>query len=286
MREFAAEKGVTIHDPQSINSEEAFELLRSFDADLYVVCDYGQILSRQVLQLPRLGGINLHGSLLPKYRGAAPVNWAVYNGDQTSGVTVIHMTPKLDGGPCLCKAELEIGTAETAPELEERLAALGPDLIEKSLLMLQEWDGDAVLGEIQDQSEATKAPRLKKSDGNLDFSRPASDLVNQIRAFKPWPKSFTFFHREQGEPIRTIVESATALTVTDFVERFADAGVDLNSFEVGQVVLSNKNELGVLCANSILMVEQIQPAGKRTLEIAEFLRGYAPKPGAKFGPQS
>ena len=125
MRETARGHGLEVFEPESINSAEAQKWLREQQADLFVVCDYGQILSRETLSLARLGGINLHASLLPKYRGAAPINWAIYHGEQESGVTVIHMTPKLDAGPALVQQSTPIGANETAPELELRLGGAG-----------------------------------------------------------------------------------------------------------------------------------------------------------------
>src|SRR5206468_11351590 len=139
-------------------------------ADLFVVCDYGQILSRDALALARLGGINLHGSLLPKYRGAAPIQWAIFLGETETGVSVIHMTPRLDAGPVLVQRRLAIQPDETAGRLELRLAALGPETVLEAIGRLAAGDTSGIP---QDPAKATKAPRLKKSDGLIDWSRPA-----------------------------------------------------------------------------------------------------------------
>ena len=154
----------------SINAAESQKYLNDIGADLLVVCDYGQILAPETLATARLGGINLHGSLLPKYRGAAPINWALLNGDTETGVTVIHMTPKVDAGPCIAQAVTAIGPEETAVELETRLAESGGWLVRRTIDALAEGRLEALP---QNSALASKAPRLKKTDGTIDWSRPA-----------------------------------------------------------------------------------------------------------------
>ena len=167
-RDAGEEAGIDILDPASCNDEDTINRLRSLGADLFVVCDYGQILSKACLGAARLGGINLHGSLLPKYRGAAPINWAIYNGDTVTGITVIHMSPRLDAGNCLTRAEMPIGDNQTTGEIEPMLSELGVQPVLDAIEMLGSWDGTSLIGEPQDKSLATKAPRLKKSDGEID----------------------------------------------------------------------------------------------------------------------
>ena len=181
---------------------EAQQQLAGVGADLLVVCDYGQILAPQTLSTARLGGINLHGSLLPKYRGAAPINWALLNGDTETGVTVIHMTPKIDAGPCIAQAVTMIDPEETAVELEARLAESGGRLVRQTIEALAEGRLEALP---QDPALASKAPRLKKTDGAIDWARPALSIKNQIRALEPWPRTYTFWHRGQGAAVRMIL---------------------------------------------------------------------------------
>ena len=267
-RDAGEKAGLQILDPPNVN--EAVEDLKSFKADLFVVCDYGQILSRECLGAARLGGINLHGSLLPKYRGAAPINWCLYNGDSVTGITIIHMTPKLDGGPCLVKLETPIQAHETTETIEPRLAMLGVDAVHESIKMLADWDGESTLGEVQDRKLATKAPRLKKSDGLIDWNRTAVEIVNQIRAFQPWPGSFTNWHSEKlKQPMRLIIQWASAV----------ESDSDLNP---GQVV-STQDGLLIQTGKGQLSIEKIQPAGKRTMPVADFLRGKSPEVGDMFG---
>ena len=274
-RDLGEEKGLTILDPRSCNEPEFVETLVALKADLFVVCDYGQILSRDCLSAARLGGINLHGSLLPKYRGAAPIQWCVYNGDTVSGVTVIHMTPKLDGGPCLVKTELAIDPQETAGELEPRLSDLGPKSVAQAIEMLAGWDGESNLGELQDRKHVTKAPRLKKSDGAIDFTRTAVQIFNQVRAFEPWPRSFSNWTPENKSPIRLIFARVAP------VDSELAAETD-NAAVPGTVVACDANRLWIQTGDGHVSVEEIQPSGKRQMPIADFLRGHQPKVGDAF----
>ena len=275
-RDLAQAKGLTIHEPMDVNASESIALLKDLQADLFVVCDYGQILSRECLGLASKGGINLHGSLLPKYRGAAPINWCLYNGDAVTGITIIHMTAKLDGGPCLAKRELPISDQDTAESIEPKLANLGVEAVIESINLLEKWDGEASIGEPQDQSLATKAPRLKKSDGLLEWQRPAAQLFNQIRAFQPWPGSFTNWHSpKKKQPMRLIVHRASV----------ADPGaedLEVASVEAGQVAFCDKIKLLIQTGDGLLSIEAVQPAGKKNMPVADFLRGNPPAVGDRF----
>ncbi|MGI8978110.1 MAG: methionyl-tRNA formyltransferase [Pirellulaceae bacterium] len=271
MQDLAIERGLEIYAPDSINTEEARQKLAAWQPDLLVVCDYGQILSRELLAVAPLGGINLHGSLLPKYRGAAPVHWAVYNGDAETGVTVIHMTPRLDGGPCLAVRRTPIGGEETMAELEQRLSMIGVEAVQEAIEKLSRWDHVSPIGEIQDQSQATKAPRLKKTDGAVDWTRSAEQIRNQVRAFKPWPATYTHWLRAGSEPLRILLDKVSVATVSN------------PDFKSGQVILSDGRQLLVATGSGALAIHALQPAGKRIMDIAEFLRGYPVRAGDRFG---
>lgn len=270
-RDLGEAHGLPILDPQSINTDDAVAALKAFDADLFVVCDYGQILSRAALAAAKLGGINLHGSLLPKYRGAAPIHWAIYNGDSVTGVTIIHMTPRLDGGPCLVKVETEIGAEETTEQIEPRLARLGVDAVNKSIEMLQAWDGTSEIGAKQNQSLATKAPRLNKSDGRVDWTRAAIEIKNQIRAFQPWPGTFTTWQQDGKPEQRLIIHQATV------------AADQESKAEPGAVIVSDKTDLVIQTGVGQLSLDIVQPAGKKPMPIADYLRGNPPKVGDVMG---
>jgi methionyl-tRNA formyltransferase len=268
MRDIAAEHGTPILDPESVNTDESRETLRRFEPDLLIVADYGQILSAETLAVARLGGLNLHGSLLPKYRGAAPINWAIYNGDAETGVTVIHMTPRVDAGPTLGQARTPIDLEETAVELERRLAEMGAPLLVK---VIEEMIAGRTAPLSQDPSQASPARRLRKTDGAVDWSRPAAAVKNQIRALEPWPRTHTFWHRPNGPSVRLILGRSTVV----------DEGA--TTAEPGTVVRAGA-DLVVATGGGGLQILELQPAGKRMLATAEFLRGYPVKAGERFGP--
>ena len=272
-RDLGVDRDLAILDPPNVNEQDVVDQLVALKADLFVVCDYGQILSRDALAAAKLGGINLHGSLLPKYRGAAPIHWAIYNGDDETGVTIIHMTPRLDGGPCLTSAVTPIGQEETTESIEPRLAQMGVQCVMDSIAMLENWDGQSPIGEIQDQKLATKAPRLKRTDGNIDFKRSATDIVNQIRAFQPWPGTFTSWTPEGKSELRLIIHQAAV--VTDQTEK--------ESLTPGEVIVSDKQNLIVQTGAGQLSLLRVQPAGKKPMAVADYLRGNPPVAGQMLG---
>ncbi len=273
MREVAVEHRIEVFAPSNINSPEAHAWLGERNVDLLVVCDYGQILSNQSLGMAVLGGINLHASLLPKYRGAAPINWAIYHGETETGITVIHMTPELDAGPALVQKRTFIAQDETAPDLESRLSEIGARAVLEAIDMIAEnRQGSAIS---QDPKLVTTARRLKKDDGLVDWSRSAAQIANQVRAMQTWPKTYTLWHRDSGEPVRLILE----------VARPVAANPSVNHAEVtpGTVVEATGDMLRIGTGGGILQIDAIQPAGKRVLRTAEFLRGYSLALGTRLG---
>lgn len=271
MREIAAAAGTPILDPPCINAPSARELLARFAPDVLVVADYGQILSAETLGVARLGGINLHGSLLPKYRGAAPINWALYHGETETGVTVIHMTPRIDAGPAIAQARLAIDPDETAVELERRLAELGAPLVCAALDRLAAGPVEALP---QDASQATPARRLRKSDGQVDWSRPAEAIRNQVRALEPWPRTSVALLRRGADPA-----SALHLILGRVSVRPAERAA-----QPGEVVAVGRDELIAATGDGWLALDEVQPAGKRRMLAAEFLRGHRVAPGDHFVP--
>jgi methionyl-tRNA formyltransferase len=257
----AKELGIPCWLPETVNSDEARAKLRELQADLLVVCDYGEILKSETLAVTRLGGINLHGSLLPKYRGAAPVQWAVLNGDAETGSTVIQMTPGLDAGPSIGVDRVAIDPDETAGELEARLSARGAKLVLDVVDKLAAGTAEALE---QDKSQATKAPRLSKEQGEVDWSRSAREIKNQARALHPWPRAYTSWQRAGGEPLRLILD------------RVQLAEGEHEPTKPGTVVSVDQKFI-VSTGAGCLSLEQIQPAGKRAMSAAEFLRGYQVK---------
>ena len=184
----AESRGITVDQPEDVNAAEALERVRELKPDLLVTAAYGQILSPTLLSIPRLGGINLHGSILPAYRGAAPVARAIQNGETASGVTVIRMTPKIDAGGIVSIARTPIGPDETAGELEFRLARLGAPLVVEAIAAL---DAGSITILPQDRLKVTKAPKLRKEDGLIDWQKPAQAIHDLVRAMQPWPVAQT-----------------------------------------------------------------------------------------------
>lgn len=271
MREVAEEHQLPVLMPENVNAEEARSGIASFNSDLFVVCDYGQILSRELLNATGKGGINLHASLLPQYRGAAPINWAIHDGQTQTGVTVIHMTWKLDAGPCLTTRRVKIGPDETAVELESRLAEVGVDAVREAIDMLVNWDGQTALGQLQDSTRATKAPRLKKSDGEVDWSRTAVQIRNQVRAMKPWPGTFCYWLRGGRDLVRLILADVQVMD-----------GKDYDRKPPGTVLVADGQQIVVATGGGCLRLDAVQPAGKKQLSAAEFMRGYPMAPGDRM----
>jgi methionyl-tRNA formyltransferase len=270
IKDLALERGVPVVQPPNANAPEALNALRAFQADLFVVAAYGQILSQELLEVPRLGAVNIHASLLPKYRGAAPVQYAVWKGDVESGVTLFRIEPRLDAGPILAMETTPIRPPETAGELEARLARLA---VPTTLKVLDQIERDGcVVGTPQDAQHATRAPRLKKSDGAIDWSRSPREIDCHVRAMQPWPKAFSYLNQAGKPPLRLLVlQVAPAAPTADAVP--------------GTVVCVTERQLMVQTGAGCLEIKLLQPEGKRAMETADFLRGHLVLPGDRFTPQ-
>ena len=239
-----------IYQPGSVNTSESLEKIKFWDPEIIIVAAFGQILKPDILALPPSGCINVHASLLPRWRGAAPVNTAILQGDKKTGITIMKMAEGLDAGPILTQKALEIFPNDTAGSLSGRLAILGADLLGDTLLPYLR--GEIPLQD-QDHSQATYAPRLKKKDGLLDFKQPADYLARMVRAFSPWPSTYTSW-KEQ----RIIIHQAASTPVTS-----PGSGV--------LTVYEGKPAIGT--SAGILVLESLQAAGKKKLSGEEFLLG-------------
>jgi methionyl-tRNA formyltransferase len=261
VKDLAAASGLQVIQPATLKTEDAVELFRSFDADIAVVVAYGRILPEAFLNAFSYGAINVHFSLLPKYRGAAPVNWAIAHGERETGVTIIQMDTGLDTGDILLQRSLNIGGSETAGELLARLSELGADLISEAL-----GNFERLKRSPQNSAEATLAPVLSKADGNIDWSRPAIEIERRIRAFQPFPTSFTFWNNTRLTVWRARLTN----------ERHAGASP-------GVVIGASDDELLIGCADeTVLAVTEIQPEGKRRMTAREFLNGAKLEAGTVF----
>jgi methionyl-tRNA formyltransferase len=268
LRDEAARHGTFVLDPEDVNAQQPRAQLAALAADLFIVADYGQILSADVLALARLGAVNLHGSLLPKYRGAAPINWALFHGESETGVSVIHMTPRVDAGPVLAQARTVVDPDETAVELESRLAELGAPLVCQTI---EQIEAGTAVSLPQNIALATRARRLRKTDGIIDWSSTAQEIKNQVRAMQPWPKAFSYWHRPGGKPVRLIVGRVEVREAP-------------GAAEPGVILKAEKDELLIATGDRAIAIVQLQPAGRQMMAAGEFLRGHAARVGERLGP--
>lgn len=283
VRDWATVNGLAVWSPPSINDDDAIEKLASWKADLMVVCDYGQILRPAALATTRWGGINLHGSLLPAYRGAAPVQRALLSGDEVTGVSVIHMTPRLDGGPIVATVQTHITPTETSGELEERLSAIGVDATLQAIEVIESELSDhpwgeplPLIGEPQDPARVSKAPRLSKAEAQIDWSKSASEIDRLVRGMQPWPVAFTMVSVQPSKPpIRVAIKRVRP-----------DETASVSAEQVGQLLATeSKHEVAVGCGRGRVVIDRLQPAGKKEMDAAEFVRGHRLEPGNQFGSQ-
>src|SRR5213082_552117 len=200
VKEAALAAKLAVHQPEKIRAPETETLLRKLAPDGVVIIAYGQIIPAKLLPIPKLGWINLHASLLPKYRGAAPINWPIVNGETRTGVTTMQIDAGMDSGETLLQREIEIGAKETAPELAARMAESGAPLMAETLRGLA---AGTIVPKAQNHAEASYAPMLKKEDGRIDWKRPATEIYNRMRGFAPWPGAYTMF---RGQPCQVWAE--------------------------------------------------------------------------------
>jgi len=250
VKETALRLGLAVFQPERVRRPEAVEFLRQQQCDAMVIVGYGQIIPQSVIDLAPLGILNVHGSLLPKYRGAGPIQWAILNGETRTGVTTMRIDAGLDTGDMLLKAETEIGPDETAPELGARLAAMGADLLVKTLAGLR--DG-SIVPEKQDGAQASYAPLLKKEDGRIDWTRPAQAIHNQVRALQPSPGAYTRF---RGQTLHV---------------RRARVAPSAPDGRPGTVV--GIRPVTVACGLGGLELVEVQSEGRKRLTAADFANG-------------
>jgi methionyl-tRNA formyltransferase len=267
IKERALELGVAVEQPEDVNAAEGIARVAAHAPDLLVTAAYGQILSAALLGVPRLGGINLHGSVLPAYRGAAPVARAIERGETETGVTVIQMTPRVDAGGMIAVARTSIDPDETAGVLEARLSVLGAPLVEQAIESI--LAGTAVVLP-QDPALVSKAPKLRKDDGVIDWSRPARAIHDRVRAMQPWPQAATLWQPAGGDrpPARWIVHRTEV----------EDAG----GGPPGTVLEAAGDRLIVAAGEGAVRLVEIQVVGRKPLDTAAFLRGVRCQPGDRL----
>src|SRR5260370_3165051 len=263
VKEFALAHNLAIHQPFKIKTEAAKALFSAHNADAAIVVAYGKILAAEFLNAPQHGCINVHFSLLPKYRGAAPVNWAIVNGEKETGVTTMKIVTELDAGPILLQRATEIQEDETAPELLTRLAEVGAELLSETLKRF-----DTIQSQPQRDEEATLAPILRREDGLIDWSADAFAIERRVLGFQPWPNAHTRFRSQ-----RLIIWKATP----EWIEQLA--------FPPGQIIEAHGDRLIIACGDrTALRVSELQTEGGRRLTARDFLNGTHLKAGELLGP--
>lgn len=253
VKECAVAHKIPVYQPVRIREAECIAYLKEFQPDIMIVAAFGQILPKEILEMPKYGCVNVHASLLPKYRGAAPIQWAVINGDAVSGVTTMRMDAGLDTGDMIEKAEVVLAEDETGGSLFDRLAEVGAKLCVHTIQAIE--DGTAVYTK-QNEAEATHVGMIKKQMGNIDWMQPAVTIERLIRGLNPWPSAYTKLNGKTLKIWRAAVE----------------AGGDAK--DAGKVVTANKKELKIQTGDGILSLLEVQLEGKKRMDIEAFLRGY------------
>ena len=260
VKKLAVSAGIRVFQPVKIKEKEEVEKLKKIDADIYVVAAFGQILSKEILDIPRYGCINVHASLLPEYRGAAPIQWAIADGRKTTGVTIQQMNEGVDTGDIITSSEVDIAADETGESLFEKLMICGKGLIVETLDLIEAGKATHTP---QDESKATHAKMLKKEMGCVDFMRPADEIERLIRAFTPWPGGYTYL---DGKMLK-IKKCETA----------EGRGVP------GTVIKITKDGIYVACGKNALLITRIQAEGKKEMPVHDFLLGNSIKEGTVLG---
>jgi methionyl-tRNA formyltransferase len=264
VKQRALEIGLPLTQPQAIKNNAEFRAqLEALKPQAIIVVAYGRIIPQWMIDLPPFGNLNAHASLLPKYRGAAPIQWAIANGESVTGVTTMHIDAGLDTGGTLLQAEIPIASEDTAVTLSPKLAELGAALMVETL---QRLEAGKLSPTPQDDSRATLAPILKKEDGRIDFSRTAQEIHNRLRGFQPWPGAFTVF---RGKSLAVI--SARPLA----------PGAEL--VPPGRIRLVSARLLVGAARDTSLELLEVQPEGKKKMPVADFINGYKPKSGERLG---
>lgn len=255
----AERHAIPVYQPARVRAPEVIENIRELAPDVVVVVAFGQILPKALLDIPPLGCVNVHASLLPRYRGAAPLNWCIVNGETETGVTTMLMDAGLDTGPMLLKRSTPIDGNEDIVSLHDRMSVMGAELLSDTLDGLT---AGTVVPQGQDDSESCYAPLLKKEDGRIDWHRKAGDIHNQVRGLAVWPVAYTFLDGQALKVYRTSVAAGSGLP--------------------GTVVRADKHGIEVACLQGSLIIEELQLAGKKRLDAASFLAGCTISTGARF----
>ncbi|NDV79472.1 methionyl-tRNA formyltransferase [Dysgonomonas sp. 511] len=262
VKKYALEHNLPLLQPEKLKDEDFLNALKAWNADLQIVVAF-RMLPEVVWNMPRCGTFNLHGSLLPQYRGAAPINWAIINGEKETGVTTFFLTHEIDTGKIILQEKVKIGENDNAGKIHDELMQTGAVLVRKTVDMIWEGKVDAIDQSqfFANESDLKAAPKIFKETCRIDWDKPAEEIHNLIRGMSPYPAAWTELHMEGKEPI--------------MVKIYASAIVERNNGEpAGSIATDNKSYLRVACANGYISITDIQFAGKRAMKIDEVLRGY------------
>lgn len=265
VKKYALEKGLRIMQPEKLKDESFIHELKNLNADLQIVVAF-RMLPEMVWNMPPLGTYNLHGSLLPKYRGAAPINWAIINGETESGVTTFKLKHDIDTGNILFQAKTPITKTTTAGELHDALMHIGADLVLKSVKAIESGIYEL---KPQDDSQSVHAPKIFKETCKINWSKPVSEIYNLIRGLSPYPAAYTEY-KDKNDQLVSI-----KLFITDMEESAV-------SSNLGTVSSDGKTYLKVACSNGYIKIKELQMAGKKRMSIEEFLRGFKIEQGFRF----
>ena len=265
VKEAAVEAQIPVFQPERIKDGTFYPVLQELNPDVIIVVAFGQILPKEILELPKYGCMNVHASLLPKLRGAAPIQWSVIDGDPESGVTIMQMDEGLDTGDMIMKEEVVLDEKETGGSLFDRLSEVGADLCVRTLTAIE--NGTATYTK-QDHEAATKTTLIKKQFGIIDWTKPAKEIECLIRGLNPWPSAYTYLH---GKTLKI-----WAASVKDETSEHAP----------GELAVVTKHEVGVQTGDGILMLEEVQLEGKKRMTADAFLRGNALSDGMKLGTEN
>lgn len=263
----ALARDIPLFQPKDASGAESVSYLKKLNADLFVVISFGQILKREILSIPKLYAVNVHGSLLPKYRGAAPTNWAIINGDAKSGITIIRMNEKMDEGDIILKREVAIGLEDTNITLNEKLSEVGAKALIETIGLIE--DKKEIKFEKQDSAKVTYAPKLKKEDGLIDWNEPAAVIHNKVRGFLPWPGAYTYYNGKILKILKT--------------EKIDMAKDDFGIGEVADII--KERGIVVRTGSGNIMIKYLQLEGKKEMDADAFVRGHKITRGYRFNNQ-
>ncbi|MEA3329078.1 MAG: methionyl-tRNA formyltransferase [Candidatus Omnitrophota bacterium] len=262
IKKLALENFLVIYQPEDIKNDDFIKDISKYSPQLLIVVSYGKILPKEILDIPQNCALNLHASLLPKYRGAAPVNWAIINGEKETGASIIEMNEYMDRGPILASQKVKIEAEDTAGSLSRRLAVLGADILLKAVDSIDKSELSPLF---QDEKSATYAPKLKKENGRIDWSKPSDELYNFIRGMDPQPGAFTYI---DGKLLK--VWKVNPLSM-------------IKRYSPGEIIEVKKDQgLVVSAGKGVLLITELQIEGKKRMGAVEFIRGYSLAPGRKL----